>query len=168
MADASTLTETTGAPAMDPYGRLAALGIELPPPPPPIANFLTHVQCGSMLFLSGQGPRKVDGSLHTGKVGGAVSIEAAYDHARLTGVNLIAVMHAATGDLRRVRRVVKLLGFVNCGGDFNEHPKVVNGCSDLFVEVFGERGAHARSAIGVASLPNDISVELEAVIEVCD
>lgn len=151
---------------MSPYERLAALGLALPPSPEPVGNFLTHVPGGPLLFLSGQGPREADGRLHTGKVGAEVSVEAAYGHARLTGLNLLAVLDAALGDLGRVRRLVKLLGFVNAVPEFAAHPAVVNGCSDLFVEVFGERGRHARSAIGVGSLPGNISVEIEAVVEV--
>lgn len=154
--------------AASPQDRLARLGIVIPPPPPPIANFLTHVREGNLLFLSGQGPREVDGHLHSGKVGGEVSVEAAYGHARLTGINLIAVMQAALGDLRRVKRVVKLLGMVNGTVDFADHPSVINGCSDLFIEVFGERGHHARSAVGMASLPGNITVEIEAVISILD
>lgn len=148
-----------------PYQRLATLGLELPPPPTPIANFLTHVESSRLVFLSGQGPLEPDGTLHTGKVGIEVSVEEAYRHARLTGLNLLAVLHAAVGDLSRVRRIVKLLGFVNAGPDFVDHPKVMNGCSDLFGAVFGGRGAHARSAIGVGSLPGNISVEIEAIVE---
>ncbi len=154
--------------AASPQDRLARLGIVIPPPPPPIANFLTHVREGNLLFLSGQGPREVDGHLHSGKVGSEVSVEAAYGHARLTGINLIAVMQAALGDLRRVKRIVKLLGMVNGTADFADHPSVINGCSDLFIEVFGERGHHARSAVGMASLPGNITVEIEAVISILD
>jgi len=153
-------------PQETPYDRLKALGIALPAAPPPIANFVTHVQEGNLLFLSGQGPSEADGRQHTGKVGAGVSVEEAYGHARLTGVNLIAVMHAALGDLSRVRRVVKLFGMVNAAPDFTDHPAVVNGCSDLMVEVFGPRGVHARSAVGHGSLPGQITVEIEAVIAI--
>lgn len=149
-----------------PYDRLKALGITLPTPPTPIANFVTHVEASGLLFLSGQGPRKADGRLHTGKVGGGVSVEEAYGHARLTGVNLLAVMHAALGDLGRVKRIVKLLGMVNATPDFGDHPRVINGCSDLMVEVFGDAGRHARSAVGFGSLPGGITVEIEAVVAV--
>jgi len=159
----STLLERPGS---NPYERLAALGITLPSAPPPIANFLTHVQEGKLLFLSGQGPVEQDGTAHTGKVGEAVSVEEAYGHARLTGINLLAVMHAALGDLGRVRRVVKLFGMVNAAPGFGEHPAVINGCSDLFVAVFGETGGHARSAIGQGSLPGQITVEIEAIVAI--
>ncbi len=149
-----------------PYTRLSALGITLPEAPPPIANFVTHVQEGKLLFLSGQGPTEADGRLHTGKVGADVSVDQAYQHARLTGINLIAVMHAALGDLRRVRRVVKLFGMVNATPDFADHPSVINGCSDLLIDVFQEAGIHARSAVGHGSLPGRITVEIEAVIAI--
>jgi enamine deaminase RidA (YjgF/YER057c/UK114 family) len=156
------------APAATPYDRLAALGIELPPAPPPIANFVTHVIEGNMLYLSGQGPREADGFLHTGKVGTDVSAEKAYADAKLTGVNLLSVMHDALGDLSRVRRVVKLLGMVNAAPDFGDHPRVINGCSDLFNAVFGEAGQHARSAVGFGSLPGNITVEIEAIVALHD
>ncbi|EJC85486.1 putative translation initiation inhibitor, yjgF family [Rhizobium leguminosarum bv. trifolii WSM2297] len=147
-----------------PYQRLSALGIKLPPPPPPIANFVTHVLEGNMLYLSGQGPRDANGFLHTGKVGAGVSVEEAYRHARLTGINLLAVMHDALGDLSRVKRVVKLLGMVNAVPEFEDHPSVINGCSDLLIAVFGAAGEHARSAVGFGSLPGNITVEIEAIV----
>ncbi len=151
-----------------PYAQLAALGIVLPASPPPIGNFVTHVREGSLLFLSGQGPREADGSWHTGKVGDNVSVAEAYRDARLTGINLLAVMHEALGDLSRVQRVVKLLGMVNATPDFAEHPAVINGCSDLFNAVFGAAGPHARSAVGFGSLPGGITVEIEAIVAVRD
>ncbi|GLS33922.1 RidA family protein [Neomesorhizobium albiziae] len=161
-----TFSEALMRPENTPYDRLKALGIMLPEAPPPIANFVTHVQEGKLLFLSGQGPTENDGSLHTGKVGADVDVETAYGHARLTGINLIAVMHAALGDLGRVRRVVKLLGMVNAASDFSDHPSVINGCSDLFIDIFGERGVHARSAVGHGSLPGQITVEIEAIVAI--
>lgn len=153
-------------PQETPYDRLKALGITLPEAPPPIANFVTHVQEGNLLFLSGQGPSEAGIRLHTGKVGAGVTVEQAYAHARLTGINLIAVMHAALGDLARVRRVVKLFGMVNAAPDFADHPAVINGCSDLMVAVFGPQGVHARSAVGQGSLPGQITVEIEAVVAI--
>lgn len=147
-----------------PYERLAALGIALPPSPPPIANFVTHVREGSLLFLSGQGPREADGFLYSGKVGDDVTAQDAYLHARLTGINLIAVMHDALGDLGRVRKIVKMLGMVNAVPDFRDHPQVINGCSDLFMDVFGQAGQHARSAVGFGSLPGNITVEIEVIV----
>ena len=149
-----------------PAARLAALGLALPPPPPPIADFLPAVASGPWLFLSGQGPRDGAGRLHTGKVGRDLDAATAAGHARLVGLNLLAVMQQVLGDLSRVRRAVKLLGMVNAVEDFAEHPAVIDGCSGLFVEVFGEAGRHARSAIGVASLPRNITVEIEAIVEI--
>lgn len=145
--------------------RLHSLGLEILPPPPPIGNFRNFVRVGSLVFLSGQGPREADGRLHTGKVGAEVSVEDAYQHARLTGLNLLSVVAEAANGLDNVRQVVKLLGLVNASGDFTDHPAVINGCSDLFVSIFGDAGHHARSAIGVGSLPNNISVEIEAIFE---
>lgn len=145
--------------------RLQSLGLEIFPPPPPIANFRNFVRVGSLVFLSGQGPREADGRLHTGKVGSEVTVEDAYRHARLTGLNLLSVLTEAANGLDNVKQVVKLLGFVNAASDFADHPAVINGCSDLFVSIFGNTGHHARSAIGVGSLPNNISVEIEAIFE---
>jgi enamine deaminase RidA (YjgF/YER057c/UK114 family) len=150
----------------DPYARLAALGLTLPQSPAPIANFRPALREGRFIFLSGQGPTGENGVLHIGKVGDGVSTTEAYQHARLTGLNLIAVMHDAVGDLRRVRRVVKIFGMVNAAPDFAEHSAVIDGCSDLFCDVFGEAGQHSRTAIGVSSLPRSITVEIEAVIAV--
>lgn len=147
---------------------LAARGVILPPAPAPIANFRTFRRCGNLLFLSGQGPQETDGTLHRGKVGRDVDTATAYGHARLTGLNLLAVAKAALGDLGRVDYVVKLLGMVNALPDFTDHPAVINGCSDLLVEVFGEAGEHARSAIGVGSLPGGITVEIEAILAIKD
>ncbi|MGN8116628.1 RidA family protein [Labrys sp. 22185] len=161
-----TISGTVPRPHTSPYERLAALGIKLPVAPAPIANFVTHVQEGKLLFLSGQGPNHADGRSHTGKVGAGVSVEEAYQHARLTGINLIAVMQDALGDLTRVRRVVKLFGMVNAAPDFAQHPAVINGCSDLFIEVFGDGGIHARSAVGQGSLPGQITVEIEAIVAI--
>lgn len=149
-----------------PYERLKELQLELPPAPSPAANYVPYVLANGFLYLSGQGPRRADGGMFTGKVGADVSVEDAYAHARLTGLNLIAVAHLALGDLGRVRRVVKVLGMVNGTPTFGDHPKVINGCSDLFVAVFGEAGRHARSAVGMGSLPNNISVEIEAILQV--
>ena len=161
-----SISELAKRPDATPYDRLSALGIVLPEAPSPIANFVTHVTEGKLLFLSGQGPTEADGTLYTGKVGAEVSVEAAYGHARLTGINLIAVMQAALGDLGRVRRVVKLLGMVNAAPNFADHPAVINGCSDLMVEIFGDAGRHARAAVSAPSLPLGVAVEIEAIFEV--
>ncbi|MBB5752431.1 RidA family protein [Prosthecomicrobium pneumaticum] len=156
-------------PRESPYRRLEALGIALPPAPAPVANFVTAVREGNLLFLSGQGPLEPDGHEHRGKVGAEVSVEEAYRHARVTAINMLAVMHEALGSLDKVRRIVKVFGMVNAAPGFGEHPKVINGCSDLFVAVFGEAaGRHARSAVGMGSLPGQITVEIEAVVAVAD
>ncbi len=154
--------------SMSPDERIAALGIVLPPPPAPVANFVIARRAGAFLYLSGQGPLEASGHLHVGVVGVDVSVAEAYGHARLTGLNLLAVAREALdGNLGRVRSVVKLLAFVNGAPGFAEHPKVINGCSDLFVEVFGETvGRGARSAIGAGSLPGNQTVEIEAILEV--
>ena len=144
---------------------LESLGLELLPVPKPIGNFRNFVRTGSLIFISGQGPREADGSMHQGKVGRDVAPADAYRHAQLTGLNVLSVLADAVGDLGRVSQVVKLLGLVNATDDFTGHPDVINGCSDLFTRVFGEIGQHARSAIGVASLPNNITVEIEAIFE---
>ena len=153
---------------IDCYQRLDALGIKLPDAPPPIANFVTHVIDGKTLYLSGQGPREADGMLHKGKVGLDITPQEAYKHARLTGINLLAVMHQALGDLNKIERVIKLFGMVNAAPGFERHPEVINGCSDLFIEVFGDKGQHARSAAGLGSLPDNISVEIEAIISLAE
>ena len=144
--------------------RLQELGTELPPVRPPAASFVNVVRTGNLLFLSGAGPIAADGSVPTGKVGADVTTEEAAAHARQVALNLLALLREELGDLDRVRRVVKLLGMVNAVPEFTEHSKVVNGCSDLLVEVFGE--GHARSAVGVGSLPLGMTVEIEAVVEV--
>jgi enamine deaminase RidA (YjgF/YER057c/UK114 family) len=146
--------------------RLIELGITLPPLPAPVANYVPSVLAGDLLFLSGQGPRLASGQFAQGKVGSDVTVDQAYQHARLIGVQLLAAAQHALGTLDRVRRVVKVLGMVNGTPDFREQPKVINGCSDLFVEVFGEAGRHARSAVGMGSLPNNITVEIEAIFQV--
>ncbi len=151
---------------MTPYDRLKELGLELPTPATPMANYVPFVLVNGLLYLSGQGPRRADGSLCTGKVGSDVNVEDAYQHAQLTGLNLLAVAHLALGDLARVRQVVKLLGMVNAIPTFGDHPKVINGCSDLFVNVLGDAGRHARSAVGMGSLPGNISVEIEAILQI--
>jgi enamine deaminase RidA (YjgF/YER057c/UK114 family) len=146
--------------------RLTELGITLPAMPKPVANYLPFTISGNLLFISGQGPRAADGKYFTGKVGREVTADEAYAHARLVGINLLSVVHHAQNGLSTVRRVVKLTGFVNASDDFQDHPRVVNGCSDLLVEVFGDAGKHARSAVGVTSLPMNITVEIEAIFEV--
>jgi enamine deaminase RidA (YjgF/YER057c/UK114 family) len=146
--------------------RLKQLGIVLPKVPTPVANYVSYRLAGNLLFLSGQGPRDENGNNLTGKVGSEVSVEEAYKRARRIGLGLLAATRQALGSLDRVEAVLKVLGMVNAVPDFKDHPKVINGCSDLFVEVLGEAGKHARSAVGMGSLPNQISVEIEAVLAV--
>ncbi|HEX5091745.1 MAG TPA: RidA family protein [Burkholderiales bacterium] len=146
--------------------RLQALGIDLGKVSAPVANYVNAVRTGNLLFLSGKGPRAVDGVRPSGKVGRDYTAEQAYQHARTVGLDLLAVMRAELGSLDRVKRVVKLLGMVNAVPEFADHPKVINGCSDLFVEVLGEAGKHARSAVGMGSLPMGIPVEIECIVEV--
>ena len=141
--------------------RLDELGIVLPPVPAPAGSYVHAVRTGNLLYLAGKGPGEV-----TGKVGGGISVEEAYRQARETGLVLIAVMRQELGSLDRVNRIVKVLGMVNAVPGFGRQPQVVNGCSDLFVEVFGEKGRHARSAVGMGSLPGGIPVEIEAIVEV--
>ena len=149
-----------------PYDRLRELGLELPTAATPMANYVPFQLVNGFLYLSGQGPRKADGTMTTGKVGAEVSVEQAYQHAQLTGLNLLAVAHLALGDLARIKHVVKVLGMVNAIPTFGDHPKVINGCSDLFVNVLGDAGRHARSAVGMGSLPGNIPVEIEAILQV--
>ena len=146
--------------------RLAALGISLPQPAAPVANYVPTVRSGEMLYISGQVSNDETGGIK-GTVGVEVDLASAQAAARLCGINLLAQMNAALGgDLTRVKRVVKLGGFVQAGPDFFDIPKVLNGCSDLMVEAFGEAGRHARSAVGVYRLPLDFAVEVDAVVEV--
>lgn len=143
--------------------RLKELGIELPEPVKPAANYVRHVQTGNLLLISGTGP--ADG-FPPGKVDAEVSVEEAYQAARSVGLQILATVKDALGDLDRVKRVVKVLGMVNASPDFTQQPQVINGCSDLFVEVFGDAGRHTRSAVGMGALPNRICVEIEAMFEV--
>ncbi|WP_083507579.1 RidA family protein [Aureimonas frigidaquae] len=147
--------------------RLSALGITLPSAPVPVANYVPYVQEGKLLFLSGQGPRREDGTYPEGIVGQDVDIPTAQGHARLTGINLLgALQDAIGGDWSRVRRIVKVLAMVRATPDFDGHPVVINGFSDLMVEVLGDRGRHARSAVGMGSLPNRMTVEIEMIVAI--
>lgn len=151
---------------MSAEARLKKLGIELGTVSAPVANYVNAVRTGNLLFLSGKGPRAVDGKRPQGKLGREYTAEEGYRHARTVGLELLAVMKAELGSLDRVKRVVKLLGMVNAVPEFTDHPKVINGCSDLFAEVLGEAGKHARSAVGMGSLPMGIPVEIECIVEV--
>lgn len=146
--------------------KLKDLGITLPTPPKPVANYVRAVQTGNLLFVSGHGPYN-DGRIRlAGKVGRELTLDEGYQAARNVGLNCLATVRDALGSLDRVKRVVKLLGMVNCTEEFPDQPKVINGCSDLLVEVFGEPGKHARSAVGMQALPNGIPVEIEMILEV--
>jgi enamine deaminase RidA (YjgF/YER057c/UK114 family) len=152
---------------MSPEKKLKELKIDLGSVSAPIANYVNAVRAGNLLFLAGKGPRAdKDGKRPRGKVGSDYTVEQAYQHARSVGLDLLAVIRQELGSLDRVKRVVKVLGMVNAVPEFEDQPKVINGCSDLFVEVLGERGKHARSAVGMGSLPMGIPVEIEVIVEV--
>ena len=159
---------TTATKTITPEQRLEQLGIVLPAVSAPRGNFEAYVLDGSLLYLSGKGSPLRDDMASVPKVGREITAEEARQHARIVGLHLIATMQAALGDLSRVRRVVKVLGMVNATPDFMQHTEVVNGCSDLLVEVFGDAGRHARSAVGVGSLPRGFAVEIEAIVSVKD
>ncbi len=149
--------------------RLEELGITLPEMRPPVANYVPAVRTGNLLFLSGSIPAaRPDGTEVRGKLGAGVSVEEGYEAARLVGINLLAVLKTTLGDLDKVNRIVKLLSMVNAAPDFTDTPAVANGCSDLLVKVFGDKGKHARSAVGMAALPLNVPVEIEMVVEVAD
>jgi enamine deaminase RidA (YjgF/YER057c/UK114 family) len=147
--------------------RLKTLGLDLGTVSAPIGNYVNAVRTGNLLYLAGKGPRPgPDGKRPRGKVGREYTVEQAYQHARSVGLDLLAVMRQELGSLDKVKRVVKVLGMVNAVPEFEDQPKVINGCSDLFVEVLGERGRHARSAVGMSSLPMGIPVEIEVIVEI--
>jgi len=152
--------------AQTPEDRLKEKGIVLTTPGPPVANYVNVVRVGNLLYLAGKGPTRPDGTNITGKVGKDLTIEQGYEAARLTAINHLAVLKAELGDLSKVKRIVKVLGMVNCSEDFKDQPKVINGYSDLMVTIFGEKGKHARSAVGMYALPLNISVEVEVIVEV--
>jgi enamine deaminase RidA (YjgF/YER057c/UK114 family) len=146
--------------------RLASLGITLPAPPPPVATYVNAVRSGDLLFLAGKGPLADAGRRPSGRVGIEYSVEEGYRLARSAGLALLSVLRAELGSLDRVRRIVKVLGMVAAPPEFVDHPAVINGCSDLLVEVFGEAGRHARSAVGMSSLPLGMPIEIELVAEI--
>lgn len=154
---------TTFAQKVDYNKKLKDLGIELFEPTKPIANYVKAVRTGKLLYLSGHGP---DGSNITGKVGTDLTIEQGYAAAKQTGISILSTLKAELGDLNKVKRIVKVLGMVNCADSFTDQPKVINGFSDLMVAVFGEKGKHARSAVGMNSLPGNIPVEIEIIVEI--
>ena len=152
---------------MTPESRLAELKLELPPAPKPVAVYRPLVVCGALAYASGHGPLRPDKSLITGRVGADLDLEAGKSAARQTGLAILATLRNELGSLDRVKRVIKVLGMVNCTPEFQDHPKVINGCSELFADVFGqENGIGARSAVGMGSLPGNIAVEIEAVFEI--
>ena len=146
--------------------RLAKLGITLPSLPKPMANYVPFTLADHVLYVSGQGPKTKEGDFIHGQVGKDLTVEQGYEAARLAGIQVLAVINGALGSLNRVKRILKVTGFVNSGPDFRDHPAVINGCSDLFVELLGDAGRHARAAIGNSSLPQGIAVEVEAVVDV--
>ena len=156
------------AASQDAEAKLKEKGIVLATPGKPVANYVNAVRVGNLLYLAGKGPTKPDGTNITGKVGKDLTIEQGYEAARLTAINHLAVLKAELGSLNKVKRIVKVLGMVNCTEDFKDQPKVVNGYSDLMVEIFGDKGKHARSAVGMYALPSNIAVEVEVIVEVED
>ncbi len=146
--------------------KLEKMGIKLPEPSKPVANYVNAVRTENLIFMAGKGPRKMNGQNITGKVGKDLSIEEGYQAARITAINQLAALKAEIGDLNRVKRIIKVTGMVNAAPDFTDHPQVINGFSDFMVEVFGDRGKHARAAVGMSSLPGDIAVEIEMVVEI--
>src|SRR5438874_5614118 len=152
---------------MTPETRLAEFKLELPPAPKPVAVYRSLVVCGNMAYASGHGPLKTDKTMITGRVGAGLDLEAGKAAARQTGLAILATLRSELGSLDRVKRVIKVLGMVNCTPEFQDHPKVINGCSELFRDVFGaDNGVGARSAVGLGSLPGNIAVEIEAVFQV--
>lgn len=152
----------------DPEAKLKELGIILNSPSAPVANYVNAVRTGNLIFLAGKGPRKADGENITGKLGADLTIDKGYEAARITAINQLAVLKAELGNLNKVKRIVKVKGMVNAVPEFTDHPKVVNGYSDLMVAVFGDKGKHARAAVGMGSLPGNIAVEIEMIVEVTD
>jgi len=146
--------------------RLKEMGLELPPAVTPVANYVPAAAAGNIVFLSGHGPFNEDGTLITGKVSMDLTVEQGYQAARRVGIGLLGSLKAEIGDLDRVKRILKLLGMVNCGPEFTDQPQVINGASDLLVEVFGDKGKHARSAVGMNALPMNIAVEIEMIVEI--
>jgi enamine deaminase RidA (YjgF/YER057c/UK114 family) len=167
----ATIGQAQGKPAApaqvaDPEAKLKELGITLPTPQAPVANYVNAVRTGNLLFLAGKGPTGPDGKDVVGKLGRDLTVEQGYQAARFVAINQLAVLKAELGDLKKVRRIVKVLGMVNSDPSFTQQPQVINGYSDLLVAVFGDKGRHARSAVGMATLPNGIAVEVEMIVEI--
>ena len=153
---------------MTPEQRLAELNLVLPQAPTPVDTYVPYTISGNLLFLAGQGPQRPDGAYETGKVGAGLGVSEAYAHARLAGLNHLAILRSALGSLDRVKRILKVLGMVNAAPDFTDTPDVINGYSDLMRDVFGEQGRHARSAVGMSALPCGMSVEVETIVEITE
>lgn len=154
--------------AQDAETKLKEKGIVLVPPSNPVANYVNIVRVGNLLYLAGKGPLKPDNTYVTGKVGKDLTIEQGYEAARITAINHLAVLKNELGSLNKVKKIVKVFGMVNCTEDFKDQPKVINGYSDLMVEIFGDKGKHARSAVGMYALPFNMAVEVEVIVEVED
>ncbi len=154
--------------AQDAETRLKEKGIVLATPSNPLGNYVNAVKVGNLLFLAGKGPQKADNTFITGKVGRDLTLEQGYEAARLTAISQLAVLKSELGSLNKVKRIVKVLGMVNCTEDFKDQPKVINGYSDLMVEIFGEKGKHARAAVGMYALPSNMAVEVEMIVEIED
>ena len=148
--------------------RIRELKIELPVTTKPVANYLHAVKTGNLVFMAGKGPRTSDGTLVTGKIGIDLTVEQGYEAARLVAIAQLSALKEQIGDLNKVEQIVKVLGMVNAGPEFTDHPEVINGFSDVMVEVFGERGKHARAAVGMVSLPRNIACEIEMIVQVKD
>lgn len=150
----------------NPEANLEKLNINLSEPSSPVANYVNAVKTGNLIFLAGKGPLQANGENITGKLGSDLTIEQGYEAAKVTAINQLSVLKATLGNLNKVKRIVKVLGMVNASPEFTDHPAVINGYSDLMVEVFGERGKHARAAVGMGSLPGNIAVEIEMIVEI--
>lgn len=153
-------------PTIDYAKKLKDLNISLSKPAPPVANYVNVTQAGNILYLAGKGPTLSDGSHITGKLGQDLTVKEGYIAARQAGITQLSVLNSYLGDLNRVKRILKVKGMVNAADDFTNHPEVINGYSDLMVDVFGDRGKHARAAVGMASLPRNIAVEIEMIVEI--
>jgi enamine deaminase RidA (YjgF/YER057c/UK114 family) len=161
-----TITKTDVATGYDPEARLQELGISLPEASAPVANYVNAVRTGNLIFLAGKGPKNEAGEDITGKLGQELTVEEGYEAARSTAITQLGVLKEELGNLNKVKRIVKVLGMVNATPEFTQHPQVINGFSDLIVEVFGPAGKHARAAVGMGSLPSNIAVEIEMIVEV--
>lgn len=162
----SLFISAAGFSQVDFQKKLKDLGIELIIPTKPMANYVKAVRTGNLIYLAGHGPTKSDGTNITGKVGKDLTIEQGVEAAKTTAISLLSTLQSEVGDLNKVKRIVKVNGWVNCHSDFTEQPKIINGCSDLMVAVFGEKGKHARTSVGTNVLPSNIAVEIEMVVEV--